>query len=48
MITIFINNEGRIENNLVIHDVVNKHWQSNVLIHQNSRLIENDNNKMDL
>jgi outer membrane cobalamin receptor len=42
---LYINNEGRIENNLVIHDVVNKHWQSNVLIHQNSRLIENDNNK---
>lgn len=40
----YINNEGRIENNLVLHEKINKTWTTNLLLHQNSRLIQSDNN----
>ena len=44
-LNLYINNAGRLESNLVLHQKVNNRWTSNILIHQNSRLIENDNNK---
>ena len=41
---IYINNEGRIENNLILHEALSKKLSTNILIHQNSRIIANDRN----